>query len=107
MATFEQFKSVIGILPLPQETKDLFISSSDTMLDFRNFIADKYGITPSEADEKIARDLNPGNTTQPNVDELSENNRIYAENEGYENPDKLKQAIIDFVNCSNKLQNLQ
>jgi hypothetical protein len=106
MTALENLKATIAILPIPQETKDLFISSSEILYNFRTFISSKYEITMEDADAKIsaAINLSTSNILELNPEDVAENNRVYAESEGYEDSEKLKTAIINFYNCAKSLQ---
>jgi hypothetical protein len=107
MTALENLKASIVLLPIPQETKDLFITSAEILHNFRSFISNKYEITLEDADVKIssAINLSTSNILELNADDVAESNRLYAENEGYEDSEKLKTAIINFYNCAKSLQN--
>jgi hypothetical protein len=108
ITTIENLKSTLNLLPISEDTKSKLIKSSETILEFRNFISEKYTITGKDADEKIQKQISILTSSVSDVDlnEVSTQALNYAKSEGWNNYEELKQAIIDMYNSVNELQSM-
>lgn len=106
LLTFENIKSTVNLLPVSNEIKQSILENSEVILNFRNFMSQKYLITAKDADEKIQRDIALKTSLVKDLDasKMADITSEYAKEEGYENPESLGAAICNLQSCVEELQ---
>ena len=108
IVTIENLKNTLSLLPVSEDTKSKLIKSSETILEFRNFISEKYTITAKDADERIQKEISHLTTSLSEVDivDISTQALNYAKSEGWHKSEEMKQAIVDMYDSIGELQSL-
>lgn len=87
-------KTLSKVLPFTEEKKQKFIEASESIIDFRNFISEKYIISAKDAESKINQDVKKYNSNILDSNQAAEASFNYATEEGYTKPEELKNSIL-------------
>ena len=102
--TLDNLKIAVKLLPFPKEVKNSIIKNSQSIIEFRKFISDKYTITSKDAEDKIQSELNLDlQSVGPDaVLDAANKSYEYALNEGYDKSEDLKNAILNLSEALSK-----
>ena len=102
--TLDNLKIAVKLLPFPKEVKNSIIKNSQSIIEFRKFISNKYTITSKDAEDKIQSELNLDlQSVGPEaVSDAANKSYEYALNEGYDKADDLKNAILNLSEALSK-----
>ena len=102
--TLDNLKIAVKLLPFPKEVKNSIIKNSQSIIEFRKFISDKYTITSKVAEDKIQSELNLDlQSVGPDaVLDAANKSYEYALNEGYDKSEDLKNAILNLSEALSK-----
>jgi hypothetical protein len=90
----DAIKTLSQVLPFTEEKKQKFIDSSSIIVEFRNFISEKYILTAKDAESKISEDVKKINPNITDVKDASNASFQYASDEGFTRAEDLKSAIV-------------
>lgn len=96
MISLDNLKIAVKLLPFPKEVKKSIIKNSESIIEFRKFISDKYTITSKDAEDKIQSELGLELDSVGHDVVLNAANKSYeyAVKEGYDKAEDLKNAIL-------------
>lgn len=97
--TLDNLKIAVKLLPFPKEVKKSIIKNSESIIEFRKFISEKYTITSKDAEDKIQSEIGIDSMGRDSINQdvvLDAANKTYeyALKEGYKNSEDLKNAIL-------------
>ena len=95
---------VLMLLGMRNINKRDDLENSQSMIEFRKFISDKYTITSKDAEDKIQSELNLDlQSVGPDaVLDAANKSYEYALNEGYDKSEDLKNAILNLSEALSK-----
>lgn len=101
ITSLDNLKLALKFMPLDKEIKESLLENSKIIIEFRNFLADKYKISNKKAEDKI-KESTIDKFNLNDIDKAVDVAYEYCQSEGFNKSEEVKIAIQNLLKLKGK-----